>query len=95
MKKYFIEIDLKTIEKNPDAGSTFKYYPGKMQVSFETKELPSFFINGENCVITEHTIDWDSDDITSNTICPVCGKWDCCKVEYETIEDALKKISII
>jgi len=29
----------------------------------------------------------------SNTKCPKCGEWDCCELEYEKIEDALKRIN--
>lgn len=180
MKKYFIEIDLKTIQKNPNAGNTITYYPGCKKVTFEAKELPPFFIEGVNCIITEWGIvynddgsekkvncsgvfignptelvqrcmnegvpglifslnqdhirinsltpesdyfykyknkkvqcysckssfdhtnlksgsDYDDDDfyIANNTICPVCGTWDCCEVEYETIESALKRKGVV
>jgi hypothetical protein len=33
-------------------------------------------------------------DNYSSEVCPVCGEWDCCEVEYEDIRDALKRKAI-
>ena len=29
----------------------------------------------------------------SDTCCPNCGKWDCCEIEYEEINDVMPKVS--
>lgn len=37
--------------------------------------------------------DWDGEnEIYSTEVCPLCGEFDCCVIEYEKIEDALKDI---
>lgn len=33
----------------------------------------------------------ESSDNYSYSVCPVCGTWDCVELEYEKIEDALKR----
>ncbi len=32
--------------------------------------------------------------VTSEAVCPMCGKWDCCEIKYEDIEEALKRKAI-
>jgi len=160
-RKYFVKIDLDSIEKNKDAGKTISYFLRRQTIYFETnQELPDYFKDGENCYITEQC--WTPDgqvkirgvinsdellriceekkpnikyeferdidciyhapipeysynfenieircvtcnkriflsdlnfdcveDNFSSTICPECSKWDCCELEYETIENAL------
>ena len=27
----------------------------------------------------------------SDKVCPICGAWDCCEIEYEKIDSALKR----
>jgi hypothetical protein len=34
---------------------------------------------------------YGDDEIWSNAICPECGHWDCCELEYEKLEDVLEK----
>jgi hypothetical protein len=36
-------------------------------------------------------VDNDGDDISNDYICPKCNKDDCCRIEYEKIEDAVKE----
>jgi hypothetical protein len=153
-----IKIDLKSIKKNPNAGSTQTSILKNIESTFIAKKLPFFFIDGENCIITEigegcvkgiiidedlinkciknkppdvsidvkyerETIKhlpeqeyfwkYESVDVEctncksvfdhellefeeyygnfSPFICPHCEAWDCCEVEYEKIEDALKR----
>ena len=37
----------------------------------------------------------ETDDFVSYnvlcTVCPICGEWNCCNIEYESIDDALKR----
>jgi len=157
-----IKIDLRTLRKNPHYGYR-EFVPGATRTSFTATELPEFFKDGINCIITEIKADpiqyfgeiidqklvnrWvnekpkgvsmsisrdvievisnqpeyfykylptkikceecynsflhtklksesyfdGDDDIYSNTICPMCGEWYCCHIEYESVEDALKR----
>jgi len=34
--------------------------------------------------------DGNGDEIWSNSICPKCGEWDCCEIEYESIEETMR-----
>ncbi len=172
MKKHFIKIDLKSINKNPNAGSEIDYLPGKTECRFSTKKLPDDFIDGENCyVVREETMigdgsiriegiitdkelidnilqnkrkdielimkreiievrhlpeppyfydyenitlkcdscnrEFDSIDIKSeevwdgenefysDRVCPYCNSFDCCEIDYETIEEALKRLELL
>ncbi|MBE3120339.1 MAG: hypothetical protein IMZ50_16500 [Candidatus Atribacteria bacterium] len=35
---------------------------------------------------SDECVGWDGDERWSNHVCPECGEWDCCDIEYETIE---------
>ena len=35
--------------------------------------------------------DGDGEETWSNWICPKCGEWDCCELEFESVESVLKK----
>jgi len=161
--KYFIKIILSSIEKNKDAGATTTFVQGPIKVLFKTTLLPEYFIDGENCIITEYEVEnavktnysglitsnelmkrmakekpddmiievsndvqridhqpipkysyeYENikvrcascgkkmysdelesdcyDDGYSDTICPKCGAWDCCELEYEKIDDVIIK----
>jgi hypothetical protein len=165
MKKYFIKIDLRTIRKNPNAGSQTTYIPGRSTIRFTGSKLPSCLVEGVNCFITEWVsdqngteingvingslteeqiliikketpdfyIEFEREVITYNHLpepdyfygycktkvkcnycgrifkydrlnnhhwdgetfldhyCPYCEEPECCEIEYEDIEDALKR----
>lgn len=35
--------------------------------------------------------EYNSEEIYSNTVCPICKAWDCVDIKYETIEEALER----
>jgi len=47
-----IKIDLRTLRKNPYYGYR-EFVPGATRTSFTATELPKFFKDGINCIITE------------------------------------------
>jgi hypothetical protein len=60
--------------------------------------VPTFVICGECGSMFSHEYlksdDSDCGDNYSSCVCPVCGEWDCCEVEYEDIQDAFKRKAI-
>lgn len=73
MKIYYIKIIPNSIEKNKDAGETVSYLAGRKEVRFITVNLPDYFIDGKNCIITEREFQGDeiircSGFITSNEL---------------------------
>jgi len=174
--KYFIEIDLDSINVNANAGNTITHIPTTIEVKFdfigdyENFNLLKEFEKDKTCVITEITYfesndkiikcngilynpnkisefksieyvnieynknyvilnhfpipkysfkyidsevgcsecgskfnfseleaeeyDFDGEDYYDTTTkCPKCNTWDCCEIEYETIENALIRLN--
>ena len=65
---------------NPEGPYLFDYLPTTIKcdycgAEFDYKELSADC----NC-------DSDGEEIWSNEICPKCGTWGCCEIEYEKIE---------
>lgn len=163
--KYLVEIDLKSIKKNPEAGKTVTNVLGGKTVTFKLNkkhkildDYTHFRLNieyndgriegevitpegrdmlfelamsgelkGYNLNINEelHNISYrhapepvylfkysptiieccnckkklfheqldeqPTEDSYCDTICPNCGTWECCQLEYETIQEALKR----
>lgn len=90
-KKYFITIDLNSIVKNEEnqTSSKLTYDPLKVECEYCGSIFDHSHLNSDGeeiCGVYN----------SSDTICQVCGAWDCCEVEYESIENALnRKESII
>jgi hypothetical protein len=55
MKKYKVLIDLDSIKKNKRAGQTVTTVSGRKTISFEAHNLPEYFKDEENCIISEWT----------------------------------------
>jgi len=67
--KYFIKIDGRTIKKNKDAGLTVSDYQGLKSCTFSCiNKLPDLLIEGENCFITEYSIDSNNNKIISGVL---------------------------
>jgi hypothetical protein len=72
-------------------------------IDVTTQPGPEYFYDYLNVKVkckfckTYHMIDdlrtvWDDDgECYSDRVCPSCKEWNCCDVEHETIEDALKR----
>ena len=56
MKKFFIKIDLNSIEKNKNAGNTVTRFSRRSYITFQCDQLPNDFILPEGCYIMQHTI---------------------------------------
>ena len=67
---------------HPDSNYLFEY---------ESKNIKCRYCNSK-FDHTELASDSSNDGVGySDTVCPKCGLWDCCIIEYEDIEDALKR----
>lgn len=40
------------------------------------------------------TDDCFNNGFTNDRVCPYCGVWDCCNVEWETLEEALQRLNL-
>ena len=58
-----ILIDLNSIKKNKDVGSTHTLLRGVRTVTFEAAELPEYLTDGKDCHITQ----WMQDDVGNKT----------------------------
>ena len=52
MKKYFIPINLRSIKKNPNAGATVTYLPGRKVAEFTALSRPAILKANEEYIIT-------------------------------------------
>ncbi|HEY4756086.1 MAG TPA: hypothetical protein VIH28_08535 [Ignavibacteriaceae bacterium] len=50
--KTLIKIDLDSIKRNENAGSTQTIFPVCLEFRFECEKLPKYLVDGENCYIT-------------------------------------------
>lgn len=87
LEKYNIELDFtrEIIDTTQINSPEFLYEYQDTKVKCETCES----IFSHKYLRSEWTYDGGGH---SDTICPVCGDWDCCNIEYETLEKALKRI---
>ena len=98
------DIDIKALQKEK-CDVTLKYERETMEVSsFEDRQ---WFFKYEPTVVTctecgsmfkHEYLESDSseyDSRFSSEVCPVCGNWDCCEIEYEDIKDALIRKVIV
>lgn len=53
MKIWPVKINIDSIQKNPNAGNEITHIPGAIEWSFRAKVLPSYFVDGINCIIRE------------------------------------------
>ena len=98
------DIDVQALQKEK-CDVTLKYEREPMEVSsFEDRQwffkYEPTFVKCTKCGSTFSHEYLESDeadcgDNYSSRICPVCGEWDCCEIEYEDIKEALLRKAII
>ncbi len=69
-----------------------KYYYDYAPSELECKNCKSKFQSNE--LKYDNREDYDGEDeyySSSDTICPVCGEWDCCDVEFEEFKEEMIK----
>lgn len=64
----------------PEPAWFYSYAPTEVQC----QECEAKFLH------TDFSSDSSGDDAYSNTICPLCGEWDCCDVEFEQLSCVTK-----
>lgn len=99
--KYFVPIDISTIKKDPGFGSPTIFVPGYGIVDNRrfTNEWLYQYENIElkcsNCKKPVKFNDLESEEELDGSfscrVCPKCGKWECCDLDFENIEAALKR----
>ena len=69
-----IEQGIQEIEHLPEPEYFYKYKKTKVKCNECGSEFCHDQLEADSCM-----------DAYSNTICPVCGMWECCDIEYENI----------
>ncbi len=84
-----VQNEFQTYHHRPEPEYFYKHLHQEVKCKFCgedicTDELKSDFAN---------KIDQDDNEYftTSDTVCPKCDEWDCCDVEFESIESALNR----
>lgn len=76
-----IENHFNTVYHSPIPEYSYKYQNKVMKCSYCGEKIKYNDLNYDDIDIYTY----------SNTVCPECGEWDCVELEYEKIEDALKR----
>lgn len=82
------ERDIETYYHEPEPEYFYEYENIEIKCKVCKNKFTLYELESD-CIISE-----DGDKICSDTVCPICGSFNCCDIEYEKIEDALKRLNI-